>query len=74
MDSRRAFFKKTAAVATALASGEVRADGVNRHNLITAVKRARIFDLSHLYRAFRRSTGHSPCAWRRAAPPSDRRG
>jgi hypothetical protein len=52
MDSRRAFFKKTAglaAVATALASGEVRADGVNRHNLITAVKRARIFDLSHLW-------------------------
>ena len=51
MDSRRAFFKKTAglaAVATALASGEVRADGVNRHNLIKAVKRARIFDLSHL--------------------------
>jgi len=25
------------------------------------------FDLSHLYRAFRRSTGRSPCAWRRAA-------
>ena len=25
------------------------------------------FDLSHLYRAFRRSTGRSPCAWRRTA-------
>ena len=52
MESRRAFFRKTAglaAVATALASGEARADGVNRHNLIKAVKRARIFDLSHLW-------------------------
>ena len=52
MDNRRAFFKKTAglaALATVLASGELRAEGVNRHNLIKAVKRARIFDLSHLW-------------------------
>jgi kynurenine formamidase len=49
MDNRRDFIKMAglAALGTALASGTVRADnGLHRQNLLKAVKRARIFDLS----------------------------
>ena len=52
MENRRDFFKLAglAALSTALASGTVRADnGLHRQNLLKAVKRARIFDLSHTW-------------------------
>jgi kynurenine formamidase len=52
MDNRRDFMKLAgiAALGTALASGNVRADnGLHRQNLLKAVKRARIFDLSHTW-------------------------
>ncbi|HEX2198132.1 MAG TPA: cyclase family protein [Burkholderiales bacterium] len=52
MENRRDFFKTAglAAVAAALAGSEVRADGgAHRDDLFKAVKRARIFDLSHTW-------------------------
>jgi kynurenine formamidase len=52
MENRRDFFKLAglAALSTALASGTVRADnGLHRQNLLKAVKRARLFDLSHTW-------------------------
>jgi kynurenine formamidase len=52
MDNRRDFMKLAglAALGSALASGNVRADnGLHRQNLLKAVKRARIFDLSHTW-------------------------
>jgi kynurenine formamidase len=49
-------FVKTAGLAAAgavlaelMAGGEVRAEGINKHNFIRAVQRARIFDLSHTW-------------------------
>ena len=52
MDNRRDFMKLAglAALGSALASGNVRADsGLHRQNLLKAVRRARIFDLSHTW-------------------------